>query len=202
VYCFYWITNRSNAVYIDFSELKQRVDVTTVADMLGLKLAFHQDSGQWRGPCPHCKDGGERALVVTPSKGYYCFADKKGGDCIALAAHILNVSMRDAARRIVELEQGGEEANVSADLRPPADESGTQPLEPLAYLLHTHEAVQALGLDPSTAERLGIGYAKKGIMRGRVAIPIRTADGTLAGYCGYAAGADPPLKLPKSYRMT
>jgi hypothetical protein len=186
-------------MYIDFSELKQRVDVTAVADMLGLKLVFNDDANQWRGACPRCKDGGDRALAVTPGKGYYCFADKRGGDCIALAAHILNVSMRDAARRIVELEGGREGAHDSASTEPATEERDASPLQPLSYLLYEHEAVQALGVEVETAEKLGIGYAKKGIMRGRVAIPIRTGDGVLIGYCGYAPGAEPQLKFPKNF---
>jgi len=39
---------------------------------------------------------------------------------------------------------------------------------------------------------LGFGFAKKGIMRGRVATPNWEEDDTF----GYAADADPPLKLP------
>jgi hypothetical protein len=188
-------------MYIDFSDLKQRVDVTVVADMLGLKLVFNPEANQWRGACPRCKDGGDRALAVTPGKGYYCFAEKRGGDCIALAAHVLSVSMRDAARRIVELEDGREGAHDSASSEPPTEERNASPLQPLSYLLYEHDAVQELGLDPETAEKLGIGYAKKGIMRGRVAIPIRVADGSLVGYCGYAPGLDPSLKLPKTFQL-
>jgi DNA primase len=184
-------------MYIDFQDLKQRVPVEQVMTMLGLALTWSADAKQWRGPCPRCKDGGDRALVVTPGKGYYCFSDKQGGDCIAFAAHILNVSMRDAAKHIAE--------HVNNDApapEPTPAEPTTEPLEPLVYLIYEHEAVQALGVDAEAAGTLGIGYAKKGIMRGRVAIPIRSEDGTLVGYCGYAPDADPPLKFPKSLRVS
>jgi hypothetical protein len=165
--------------------------------MLGLSLTWHEDAKQWRGPCPRCHDGGDRALVITPGKGYYCFAEKKGGDCIALAAHVLTLSMRDAAIRIAEQVDGDEEDDPS-DARPQPDAPSPKAFVPLAYLVYEHDTVQALGLDTGTAQELGIGYAKKGIMRGRVAIPIRTEDGALIGYCGYAPQADPPLKFPKN----
>ncbi|MCB0055400.1 MAG: hypothetical protein KDE45_00155 [Caldilineaceae bacterium] len=182
-------------MYIDFQELKSEVGVQAVADMLALKLTAHDEG--LRGPCPRCKSGGDRALVVTPGKGYYCFADHKGGDSIALAAHVLNVPMKDAALKIADFFGLLSQQKAAKE---PAEQAPHQTvLEPLDYLLFEHEAVQALGLPPATAEALGIGYAKKGIMRGRVAIPLRTPDGTLTGYCGYSAKTEPRLKLPPTF---
>ena len=65
---------------IDFGELKQRVSIERVAEMLGAKLT--KSGARLRGPCPLCKAGGDRAFVVTPAKRlYYCFgACGKGGD--------------------------------------------------------------------------------------------------------------------------
>jgi hypothetical protein len=41
----------------------------------------------WRG----------RAIVLTPAKGlFYCFSAKKGGDCIAIVARVMNVGSNDA----------------------------------------------------------------------------------------------------------
>ena len=69
-------------------------------------------------------------------------------------------------------------------------------LEPLQCLEHDHPAVEAVGFDPETAERLGIGYAGRGTMRGTVAIPVRLPDGTLAGYIGITEA-----KLPKEWHL-
>jgi len=52
--------------FIDFAALKERISVEAAIPLLGLSLK--QQNGQWRGPCPACKSGGDRALVVTPSK--------------------------------------------------------------------------------------------------------------------------------------
>jgi len=191
-------------MYIDFKELKQRFSVENVAEMLALKLTSNGEANQWRGPCPRCNDGDERALVVTTGKGYYCFSAKEGGDCIALAAHILDLPMKHAALHIVEHadDEPERERKPEEKREPETEKQGTAPLQPLTYLHHKHEAVQALGIDADSAETLGIGYAKKGIMRGRVAIPIREEDGTLVGYCGFSAKADPPLKLPKNFDVS
>jgi hypothetical protein len=38
-----------------------------------------------------------RAIVLTPAKGlFYCFSAKKGGDCIAIVAYVMNVGSNDA----------------------------------------------------------------------------------------------------------
>jgi DNA primase len=67
--------------------------------MLGLNLVLH--GSQYRGGCPVCKTGGDRALIVTPAKGlFHCFAKKAGGDAIALTAHIRGTSVKDAADQL------------------------------------------------------------------------------------------------------
>ena len=66
--------------FIDFAELKGRVHIEDVAQMLALDLRPH--GPQLRGSCPTCRSGGDRALVVTPAKqAFYCF-----GGSVLLAA--------------------------------------------------------------------------------------------------------------------
>ena len=60
-----------------------------------------------------------------------------------------------------------------------------------------HADVQALGIPVAIAKSIGIGYSRKGILRGRVAIPLRSPEGHVIGYAGFNATLDPPLKLPK-----
>ena len=87
--------------YIDFAQLKQEVSITDVFPMLNLDMT--EKGNQWRGECPACQKGGDRALVVTPAKeAFYCFPSRSGGDVIALAAHIFRIPIRDAALAIAE----------------------------------------------------------------------------------------------------
>ena len=87
--------------FVDFAELKEKVPIEDVLPMLG--IAGAGNSAQWRGSCPGCESGGDRALVVTPAKkAFYCFATRKGGDVIALVAHVQGISMKDAALAIAE----------------------------------------------------------------------------------------------------
>jgi DNA primase len=175
--------------FVDFAAIKEAVSFSAAIDLLELPLK--QSGTQWRGACPACEGGGPRALVVTEGKGFYCFALKKGGDQIALAAHVLGVSVKDAAQDLAEraglTPRHGTVPSTSTvkGTVPQSDRAKeTEKFQALSYLEHDHDAVHAVGFDPTVAERFGIGYAPKGIMRGTVAVPIRDEDGVLHGYIG------------------
>ena len=86
---------------IDFAEIKGRVTELQVADMLGLKLK--KSGATWRGHCPICNNKNQRALAITPGKGWYCHGDcKAGGDVIELVTRTRSITQREAAREIAE----------------------------------------------------------------------------------------------------
>jgi DNA primase len=186
--------------FIDFEAVKEAVSFADAIEYLDLKLPLA--GNQFRGPCP-CGKGDRRALVITHGKGFYCWGDKKGGrDVIALAAHVLQLPMKDAAiwlaerAGIVPSQQRNSTSRDSTVPRNSSRERGgeSSKLEPLSYLEHDHDAVAAVGFDPEVAKQLGIGYAPRGIMRGLVAVPIRDEEGTLLGYIGITEA-----KLPSDF---
>jgi len=175
------------AGFVDFSAVKEQV---SFADAVShLELDVKRSGNQWRGPCPSCKTGGDRALVITEGKGYFCFAQKKGGDQIALAAHVLEISAKDAAQELAQragIVQVHSTVQGTSKVQAPRERDGeeTQKLQPLSYLEHDHDAVHAVGFDPEFCKKHGVGYAGKGVARGHVLIPFRDEDGTLLGYVG------------------
>lgn len=187
--------------FLDFAALKEAVSIEDAA--AALKLVMKPGNNQLRGPCPVCKNAGDRALCITPSKSaFYCFGARKGGDQIALAAHIKGLNVKDAAEWLAEgLVQFQETVPVPRNSTVPESESGKQgerTLAPLSYLEHEHDAVTAVGFDPDIAKTLGVGYAPKGMMRGTVAIPIRDEHGTLLGYVGVTEARLPPSFMGKN----
>lgn len=193
--------------YVAFDELKSRLKIEDVAKMLQLTTKEH--NGQLRSACPRCKTGGDRALVITPAKSaFFCFAEKKGGDLISLAAHILDVSARDAAVAI-DKHFGGNHGSGAGTVQartstvpatPPAN-APREPLRPLDYLEPAHELALGLGVSEATSKAFGAGYAPKGIMRGRYAIPLHDRRGTLVAYCGRATkGESPTLIFPNGFQ--
>lgn len=177
--------------FIDFADLKTRVSIAQCVQMLGLRM---KGSDQLRSACPTCQTGGDRALAVNNTKGsFYCFAQGKGGDQIALVAHINDVGQREAAQQIAQhfrIAQPDPPKNET-----PKGEGGG--MEALSYLEHSHEAVDVLGFDADTAKALGIGFAPRGIMKGLVCVPVRLEDGSIAGYLGLTEIA----KLPPQWRI-
>ncbi len=172
--------------YLDFVKIKEDNPIEGVMQRLGLDMK--KKGNQWRGECPVSKEGGERALVITPEKGaWYSFGAKKGGDVIALVEFINGVKSKEAAAWLQSHETVPEEKVTRGE------ERGFKPLD---YLEADHEAVIALGFDPTDADLLGVGYAKRGVMRGTVAIPVRLVDGSLVGYIGITEAL-----LPTSWRF-
>jgi len=180
-------------MFIDFAEVKTRFSFADTVAILG--VALKHSGNQWRGPCPICRTGGERALVVTDGKGFYCFAARKGGDQIALVAHIKDMPLKEAAHWMM----GTVPVNSTVPGTVPESErgqEGARTLAPLSYLEADHPAVDAVGFSTEVAKRLGIGYAGKGIMRGTVAVPVRDERGVLQGYIGVTEAKLPPDFTP------
>jgi DNA primase len=58
------------------------------------------------------------------------------------------------------------------------------------------------GLEPRTVEHFGLGYCRRGLMKGRIVIPLHDSQGRLVGYAGRladedGAGTKRPKQLPK-----
>lgn len=159
--------------YIDFKEVKARVDITTVAKLLKLKMS--QNGGSQKADCPMCN--APRAISISPEQNtFYCWASKEGGDQLSLVAHVIGINTYGAALWITSrLTHGDEEEKPQ--------EKGA--LLPLNHLDFDHEALHKMGLPKEWATAVGIGYAKKGVLRGHVAIPIRDPKGTLLMYIGW-----------------
>ncbi len=192
-------------MFTDFAAIKASVSFADVINKLGLQPK--QTGNQWRGACPFCKSGGDRALVVTEGKGFYCFAAKKGGDQIALVGHVLDLKVKEAAEWLagtvpVPVPNCTVPRNSTSPGTVPESERGeeTKKLQPLSYLQAEQEGVQALGVSKETLEQFQAGFAPRGILRGRLAIPLRNNTGSLVAYVGRALGDEQPkLLFPRDF---
>ncbi len=52
--------------------------------------------------------------------------------------------------------------------------------------------LQEAGISPELAKAWGVGWCSRGLLRGRIAFPIRRPDGTVAGYVGLSPRPDEP----------
>lgn len=194
--------------FVDFAELKTRVSIEQAMQMLGFNLTLH--GNQYRGACPVCQTGGDRALVVTPAKGlFYCFAAKIGGDLIALTAHIRGTTVKDAAdelnRTFGTVQNSTSNGTSTVSKRrataPQAQEARKQPaFDPEAYAARldaSHASLAPLGISAETLKTWKAGYSNSGTNRGRLAIALHDRDGNVLGFAGRALGEEQPaLTIP------
>lgn len=184
--------------FVDFQEIKQNVRIEDAAERLGLQIK--KSGSQLRAPCPSCQSGGDRALVITPSKSAaYCFAEKRGGDVIWLVAHIQGVGMKEAAEFLAgnsTSEPVRSQRAVPEERKERGPKSG-EGFSPLPYLDPAHEALSGLQIAEETLRYFGAGYAPKGVLRGFLALPLYTFDNVLRGYVGRNLSDEGPmLKFP------
>jgi DNA primase len=90
-----------------------------------------------------------------------------------------------------------EEAEKPAAINPPLNFQ-------LKSLNPQHAFFAERGILPATAEYFGLGFCSKGMMKGRIAIPIHNEHGELVAYCGRAADpvqaeAEGKYKLPPNF---
>jgi len=195
------------STFIDFAELKEFVSIEQVIGLLQLNL---KHSGkQLRGCCPIHQGTDKKEFVVTPEKGlFYCFKCKEGGDMIKLYARVNDLDQKDAAKAIQESfgtvntvdSTTVNSSTVQDQSTVKKFPSNVEPFQPLTYLLSEHEALETLGIDAYVIEHFGAGYAPKGILRGRFALPMHDLDGNLLGYCGHTLkNQEPKLSFPKDF---
>jgi len=192
------------STFVDFQALKARVRIEQTIPLLGLRLRQYGD--QYRGPCPVCKQGGDRGLAINSAKqSYYCFSQRKGGDLIALVAHIRSMTQKDAAAYLDQ--QFSDNAQSHSDTVHSSRNSSAsstvqrdRELKPLDYLVF-NETIDGLGLSEATCKAWGAGYAPKGIMGGRFAVPVHDRAGVLLAYVGVAVSEEtsPRLHFPNGF---
>lgn len=190
-----------NVPFLDFQAIKKSYSIEEIMSLTG--LTYKKDGKSFRCSCPVHK-GGPRSLVVSPfekdDKGddgvFYCHAAQVGGDRVALLAHA-----RDSKPYAVfkELAERKPAAPVTVPEEKEKEGGAERGFRPLPYLTFNDPAVLALGIPPEILEATGVGYAPRGLHRGRVAIPLRQADGVIVGYISIEANTS--VQLPPRWAL-
>lgn len=203
--------------FIPFAEVKRAVSLEAILARYGLLENLSRKGMNLAGPCPFCKGASGRQFQVNLVKNaWYCFGCKAGGNILDFVAKREGVSIRTAALKIdswfelglvEEKEKPQAEAPAApADTRaaspeaPPAAQE-TLPTEnqPLAFTLKTldpnHESLASLGFGAEILERFGAGYCARGLLKGRLAVPVHNGRGELLAYVGLALQDETPRYL-------
>lgn len=205
--------------WVDYRTVKERVSIRDALEHYGLLAGLSERGDSLVGPCPiHKGDNPTSFRVSLPKNAFHCFSCGAGGNVLDFVAALQSVEVRQAALLLADIfgvESGRSGAHQAQpgptdEARAPAPalhrrvEEELAANEPLRFTLDkldgTHPYLAERGFLPETVAAFGIGYHDgKGIMKGRIAIPIHGTAGKLLAYAGRFPG-EPPEGEPK-YRL-
>lgn len=208
---------KNQSDFVVFSEIKKAVSILQILDRYGLTESLHRSGDSLMGVCPIHKGQNRTQFRVSLAKNCWnCFGVcKAGGNILDFVSRMENVNIREAALLIQQWfltpDPAAPKKKPIAEKQPAAAqpqaiaEAPQEPTEaavntPLKFSLnkldHEHPYLAKRGLEPETIRQFGLGYCSRGVMAGRIAIPIHNEQGELVAYAGRWPD-DPPMDTPK-----
>jgi DNA primase len=221
--------------FVDFRAVRAAITMEQVLEHYGLMDKFKRGTDSLNGPCPIHKGSNPTQFRVSISKNIWnCFSEcKHGGNVLDFIARMEDVSVHAAALKAIEwfnldpeamtADNNKREASETEKPEPatkrattptskptPAVENGT-PNVPLKFRLEKLERehpylIHERKLELETIVDFGIGHCNKGMMGGRIAIPIHNVKGEVVAYAGRFPGEPaedtPKYKLPPGFRKS
>jgi DNA primase len=219
--------------FVDFKAIKAAVTMEQVLQHYGLLDGFKRTGDSLSGPCPIHEGTNPTQFRVSISKNIWnCFSEcKHGGNVLDFVAKMEDSTIHAAALKAIEwfhpdlevISGGSSQGNKSSGEARPSNDVSTRrqlagaensenaaPNRALKFRLEkldqNHPYLIERGLTAETIKEFEVGYCSKGMMKDRVAIPIRNPEGGVVAYAGRWPG-DPPegtpkYKLPQGFRKS
>jgi DNA primase len=212
--------------WVNYKSLRAELSFIEILHHYGVELKERGE--QWQGFCPLPTHEGKRqspSYSANVGRGIWqCFGCGAKGNLIEFAARMEGLNPDDPAdfRKAALLLQkmfvgkdGREREKPKAFAREETRERNAQedheeeipgsvvnaPLDfELQRLEYDHPYLRERGFTEETIRTFGLGYCHRGLMKGRIAIPLHDKDGALIGYAGRivdeeAIGKDTPRYL-------
>lgn len=208
--------------FVDFREVRSRITMEQVLEHYGVLDTFKRTGTRLSGPCPiHGGSNPSQFRVDTEKNLWNCFSEcKHGGNVLDFIVKKEDVSIHDAAIKacewfsipLDEVKTSGSATQESGEhspapvakpkSAPPSKPEDNRPNPPLKFKLEkldrVHPYFAERGISMEAIIDFGLGYfaGDKGLMIGRIVIPITNIQGEIVAYCGRWPG-DPPDGTPK-----
>lgn len=177
-----------------FQELKPNVTIEELLKKYGVNLK--PGASGLRGRCPiHQGNNDEDFNIDTVAQRFHCVSCGRHGNVVGFYAVMECCSIEQAAIKLNSWAPGN--AGIHSQEKAISGHAlALAPVEasnlPLGYQLealdHHHPYLKHRGITSDTAQAFGVGYfLGKGMMSGRVVIPIHNGQGELVAYAGRAA---------------
>jgi DNA primase len=223
----------SKSRFVDFRAVKGAVTIVQVLQHYDWMSRLHQTGDSLTGPCPIHGGDNPTAFRVSLSKNCWnCFSRcGGGGNVLDLVARKEKLSLLQAANLLVEWfhldlpDEGSAKrpgpAHPAPSTAPPSSPAPSPSASPvkdeakgvnsvmnfeLKQLQPDHPYLAERGLTAETVQTFGLGFCPKGLLAGRIAIPIHNVDGKLVAYAGRWPGCPPDgkekYKLPPGFKKS
>lgn len=214
--------------FVDFRAIRAQITMEQVLDHYGLLDTFKRTGHRLSGACPiHGGSNLTQFRVDTDKNLWNCFSDcKRGGNVLDFIAMKDDVSIHEAGLKACEwfgipvdqTKTDGTAQNQPKGLNRPSAKAAQNPKRdgplkpddapnpPLRFRLEkldrSHPYFAERGLTAETINAFGLGYftGDKGLMVGRIAIPIQNLAGEVLAYAGRWPG-DPPDRDTPKYKL-
>jgi DNA primase len=198
--------------FVKYKELKENVSMEMVLRRYGIFESLKPSGKNLVGCCPIHQGSNPNQFSVSLERNLFnCFGNcKAGGNIIDFVVRMERVEVHQAALLLQKWFLSG---NLPAEgvIIPktpklvregkPGAKNGGSVNAPLSFKLKgldsEHQFFVDHGISPETAKYFEAGFCSKGLMAGRIAIPIHNQAGELVAYCGRAINQEQAEKEGK-----
>lgn len=207
--------------WIDFKELRAKLKFESLLRFYQIEVI--RKGAQHQGPCPlpnHRGKHGPPPFSVNLERDiFHCFGCGANGNALDFALLMENVNpddgravrkvalklRRELLRDVMPVNSKRFVQKVAAPKEAPARQKAlvNAPLDFELKELETDSlCLLEEGLTAATVAHFGLGFCSRGMLKGRVAIPLHDHDGKLVGYAGRAvhhgsaSGSNPEYLFP------
>lgn len=191
--------------WVIYKDIKANVTMEMVLGRYGLLERLKRSGKNLVGCCPIHEGTNPNQFSVSLERNLFnCFGDcRAGGNVLDFVSRMEKVELREAAILLKKWFLGSAD-RPSGELLPkpeknaqarPQNAKNEGPINPpltfkLRGLDFKHPFLAERGIDEDTARYFEAGFCSKGLMAGRIAIPIHNARGELVAYCGRAVSEE------------
>jgi DNA primase len=187
--------------WIDYKDIKAGISLEMILNRYGLLGKLRKSGSNLVGCCPIHQGSNDRQFSVNLERNLFnCFGNcKAGGNVLDFVSRMERISVRESALLIKtwfpNLIPESKEDQIHIKSEKPISKQNEGPDKrelnpPLEFELKSidteHPFFNEHGIEPGTVKHFGLGFCSKGIMKGRIAIPIHDEQGRLVAYCGCA----------------
>jgi len=168
---------------MNYSTALQSIDTLKALNFLELTPA--QQGAYIHFPCPACQGKAVIKAYGDKKNLWYCPECKASGHIISLTMKLKGINYEEAKKLLEDKAFSNSAGKIEEELH-------------LDYPLEYHDFLKNEGISSELCEAYGIGYCKKGIMNGHIALTVHDENGMKIAYVGINPKTR-SLKIPKTF---